>query len=174
MSVPAARLHWGLRVDGLLRVCPALCLFPHTQTDVLCFLFLLKTYSHASSAPAQNCSVIFDYSFLSLTPRLGCPPHFLLYVSSSPHSCCHPASSNFLLLPSRLQLRCLFIGFVTYAALPSGAHFGHYFMAALMTSSPASERPLDFPQASSPSFPLNYRAGSRFFSLILQDRLPFS
>lgn len=160
-------------MDGPLGVYPALCLFPPAQTDVLCFLFLLKTYSHTSSAPAQNCSVIFDCSFLSLTPRLACPPHFLLYVSSSPHSCCHPASSSFPLLPSRLQLRCLFIGFVTYTALPSRAHFGHYFMTALMTSPPASEPPLDFPQASSPSFPLDYRAGSRFFSLIMQDLLPF-
>ena len=159
MSIPAACLHWGLWVASPLGVCLALCLFPHAQTDVLCFLFLLKTYSHPSSAPAQNCSVIFD-CFLSLTPRLGCssplPPvcvPFSVFLLSS----CHFQLSA----PSQqVAVAVSFYWFCNLHCSSLSSTFWALLVTALMTSPPASE-----PQC----FPLDYRAGSRFFSLSMQD-----
>ena len=162
LSVPAVRFHWDLQWDGRLRVwTQLLCLLPYTQTGFLCFLFLLKTYHHPSSAPTQNCSVIFDSSFLSLSPRQsplrpGCasplPPVRVPFSPFLLSSC----QFQLLILPSSLQLQCLFIGFVTYTALLFLPCFGHYLMTALMASPPPSK-----PQC----FPLDCRTRSRFFSL---------
>lgn len=160
LSVTAIRFHWDLSggrpVEGLN---PA-SLSPSIHTNWLPLLSV--SFEDIITLPApQLKTAVSSLTLLSLSPRQsplrpGCasplPPVRVPFSPFLLSSC----QFQLLILPSWLQLQCLFIGFVTYTALPFLPCFGHSLMAALMASPPPSE-----PQC----FSLDCRTRSRFFSL---------